>query len=125
MFETVQMPITDSDHCLWELLQSAPDAILELDSEGRIVLLNRMTEQLFGYTPGELLGQTVEALIPDALRGGHERHRAQYLNQQVTRPIGSGLKAGGAPQGRLALPRRDQPQSGEFRHRISSHCHHS
>ena len=87
-----RLPISDAERLLGELLESAPDAILELDHAGRIVLLNRMAEQLFGYTREELLGQTVEALVPEALRNAHLRHRSQYLNQPVTRPMGSGLK---------------------------------
>jgi PAS domain-containing protein len=51
---------------LGELLESAPDAILEIDNGGRIVFLNRMAEQLFGYTRKELLGQTVEVLVRDS-----------------------------------------------------------
>src|SRR4029079_10793302 len=86
-------PISDAERRLGDLLESAPDAILELDDDGRIVLLNRMAEQLFGYTREELLGQTVETLVPEALRQAHnKRHRVQYLNQPVTRPMGSGLK---------------------------------
>src|ERR1019366_10502154 len=85
-------PISDAERRLGELLESAPDAILELDSDGRIVLLNRMAEQLFGYTREELLGQTVEALVPEALRTAHKRYRSQYINQPVTRPMGSGLR---------------------------------
>jgi len=56
------------------------------------VLLNRMAEQLFGYTREEMLGLTVEALVPEAARSAHERHRARYLSHPVTRPMGSGLK---------------------------------
>src|SRR5690348_14268222 len=77
-------PISDAERRLGELL--------ELDNEGRIVLLNRMAEQLFGYTREELLGQTVETLVPEALRKAHKRHRVQYLNQPITRPMGTGLK---------------------------------
>jgi PAS domain S-box-containing protein len=84
--------ISDAERRLGELLESAPDAILELDQEGRIVLLNRMAEQLFGYARGELLGQTVDALVPEALRGTHVQHRTRYLNTPSTRPMGSGLK---------------------------------
>src|ERR1022692_3047516 len=84
--------ISDAERRLGELLESAPDAILELDKDGRIVLLNHMAEQLFGYTREEMLELTVEALVPETFRGAHERHRAQYLSQPVTRPMGSGLK---------------------------------
>ena len=92
MTEYGRKPISDAERRLGELLESAPDAILELDNEGRIVLLNRMAEQLFGYTREELLGQTVEALVPEALRTAHKRYRSEYLSQPVTRPMGSGLK---------------------------------
>lgn len=84
-------PISAERH-FGELLESAPDAILEIDSEGRIAFLNRMAEQLFGYTRKELLGQAVEVLVPETLREAHKRRRIQYLNQPVTRPMGSGLK---------------------------------
>jgi PAS domain S-box-containing protein len=92
MAQSRQKPISEAERRLGELLESAPDAILELDHEGRIVLLNRMTEQLFGYSREELLGQTVEVLVPEALRVAHVRNRAQYVKQPVTRPMGSGLK---------------------------------
>ncbi|MBZ5635891.1 MAG: PAS domain-containing sensor histidine kinase [Acidobacteriia bacterium] len=88
----IQRPTSDAERRLGELLESAPDAILELDDEGRIVLLNRMGEQIFGYTREELLGQTVEILVPEALRQAHKRHRTNYLNHPVIRPMGIGLK---------------------------------
>ena len=87
----VSKPITGAEHRFQELLESAPDAILELDGEGCIVLLNQMAERLFGYSRGELLGETVEALVPEALRSVHKRHRTQYLNEPLARTMGSGL----------------------------------
>lgn len=87
-----QKPVSDAERRLGELLESAPDAILEVDSNGRIALLNRMAEQLFGYTRNELLGQMVEVLVPEALHREHIQHRAQYIGHPVTRPMGSGLK---------------------------------
>jgi PAS domain S-box-containing protein len=74
-----------------ELLEAAPDAIIEVDREGRIILLNPVTEKLFGYGRTELLGQPVEVLIPEDLRGTHTHHRTQYWNHPSTRPMGSGL----------------------------------
>jgi PAS domain S-box-containing protein len=85
-------PIDSAERRLRELLESAPDAILEIDDQGRIVLLNRMAERLFGYTREELLGQTVDKLVPDALRVTHKQHRAHYLSHPATRPMGSALK---------------------------------
>jgi PAS domain S-box-containing protein len=85
-------PVSDAERRLGDLLESAPDAILEFDGEGRIVLLNRMAEQLFGYTREEMLELTVETLVPEAFRSGHKGHRTGYRNHPVTRPMGSGLK---------------------------------
>jgi PAS domain S-box-containing protein len=78
-----------------ELLEAAPDAIIEVDQDGRIVLLNRVTEKLFGYARPELLGQPVELLIPEALRPAHVHHRAHYWNHPQTRAMGSGLSLEG------------------------------
>ena len=85
-------PISDAERRLGELMESAPDAILEFDSDGRIVLLNRMAEQLFGYARAELLGQTVKVLVPEHLRSAHVGHRSRYMQQPVTRPMGASLK---------------------------------
>jgi PAS domain S-box-containing protein len=74
-----------------ELLEAAPDAILEVDGDGRIVLLNAVAEKVFGYSRDELLGQPVELLIPFDLRGRHEHHRSAYSSHPTTRPMGSGL----------------------------------
>ncbi len=74
-----------------ELLDAAPDAIIEVDQEGRIVLLNRVTEKLFGYRREELLGHPVEVLIPEALRPAHVHHRSHYWSHPQTRTMGSGL----------------------------------
>lgn len=74
-----------------ELLEAAPDAIIEVDREGRIVLLNAATEAIFGYRREELLGQPVEGLIPEGARGRHHAHRAAYWANPVTRPMGFGM----------------------------------
>jgi len=61
------------------LVESAPDAVIQVDRDGRIILVNRMTEKLFGYTREELLGQAVEILLPEdfpsTLATGRSSHR--------------------------------------------------
>jgi PAS domain S-box-containing protein len=74
-----------------KLLEAAPDAILEVNPEGEIVLLNEAAERMFGYSRGELLGLNVEDLVPAAMRPGHARHRASYATHPNTRPMGTGL----------------------------------
>jgi len=78
-----------------ELLEAAPDAIIEIDENGVIVLLNRVTEQMFGYARQELLGQPVEILIPESHRAAHVHHRAHYWSHPQTRAMGSGLSLEG------------------------------
>src|ERR1019366_1387629 len=73
------------------LLDAAPDAILEVDSDGRIVRANATVEELFGYGPSELLNQPVERLIPEETRRVHSHHRAGYAAHPSKRPMGSNL----------------------------------
>jgi PAS domain S-box-containing protein len=68
-----------------QLLESAPDAIVIIDVRGEIVLINAQAEGLFGYSRRELLGQTVEMLIPSAYRGRHPDLRAGYFKAPRTR----------------------------------------
>jgi PAS domain S-box-containing protein len=74
-----------------QLLEAAPDAIVEVSADGKIVLINRVAEEMFGYVRDELLGQSVDVLVPDAIRRTHYRHRDTYLEQPRTRPMGTGL----------------------------------
>ncbi|MGZ4859412.1 MAG: PAS domain S-box protein, partial [Candidatus Angelobacter sp.] len=78
-----------------KLLEAAPDAILEVNSEGQIMLLNEAAERMFGYSRGELLGLNVESLVPASMRGGHARHRTSYATHPNTRPMGTGLELQG------------------------------
>ena len=73
------------------LLEAAPDSIIAVRPDGRIALLNAQTEKVFGYRREELLGQPVEVLIPERLRDRHSTHRAHYLADPQTRPMGIGL----------------------------------
>ncbi len=73
------------------LLEAAPDAILEVDPQGRIVLANNEAQRLFQRSGEELVGLPVEALLPERFRDGHLAHRAHYGARPVRRPMGAGL----------------------------------
>jgi PAS domain S-box-containing protein len=73
------------------LLEAAPDAMVIVDRDGRIVLVNAQTEALFGYAREELLGQAVELLMPERHRATHVGHRDGYVVDPRVRSMGSGL----------------------------------
>lgn len=74
------------------LFESAPDAIVVVDARGRILLANGQTEALFGYTQAELLGQSVELLMPERFRDRHVLHRATFAAQPRLRQMGANLE---------------------------------
>jgi len=74
------------------LIDAAPDGIIVVNQEGRIVLVNVQTEKLFGYDRSELLNQPIEMLVPAGFRGRHRGHRAGYMSNPGLRPMGAGLE---------------------------------
>jgi PAS domain S-box-containing protein len=74
------------------LLEAAPDAIVIVNKDGRIVLVNAQTQKLFGYTRQELLGQTVEILVPQRFRRAHPGHRTGFFAKPTARSMGAGLE---------------------------------
>ncbi len=73
-----------------QAVEAAPNAMLMTDSTGRIVLVNRETERLFGYGRNELLGQSVEALVPMRFVAGHPGLRGSYAEHPEARRMGAG-----------------------------------
>jgi PAS domain S-box-containing protein len=76
-------------------LESSPDAVVIVDEVGAIALVNEETEQIFGYRREELVGRQVEMLLPERFRDAHGAHRAGYLADPRTRPMGAGLDLAG------------------------------
>lgn len=73
------------------LLEAAPDAMVIVGGDGKIVLVNAQTERLFGYAREELLGRTIDMLVPAHFRDRHPAHRAGYFASPKTRAMGAGL----------------------------------
>ncbi|HUP72911.1 MAG TPA: PAS domain S-box protein [Acidimicrobiales bacterium] len=87
-------PLSDAgldDQAVWGLVDSAPDGIVLVDEAGKILLVNRKTEELFGYDRVELLGRSVDQLLPERFRQVHRAHRTRYRVEPRTRSMGAGL----------------------------------
>lgn len=72
------------------VVEASPNAILMVNSEGRITLVNTQTEKLFGYTRSELIGQRMEMLTPERYRRDHPQLRSSFFLHPSTRPMGVG-----------------------------------
>ncbi len=81
-----------SEHLFRGLLDSAPDAMVIVDTQGAIQVVNAQTERLFGYSRAELREQSVDVLLPDRFRANHVRHRVAYLSNPQARPMGADLE---------------------------------
>jgi len=86
------------------LLESAAQAILSVDSHGRIVLANARTEEMFGYSRSELLGETIEVLLPQGARDGHVGRRDAYFASPRVRPMGTGMELAGRRKDGVEFP---------------------
>jgi PAS domain S-box-containing protein len=84
-----------SDAVYKTLVESAPDGIVIVGQEGRIVVVNSQTEKLFGYDRADLINKPIEVLIPERFRGKHRGHRAGFMSNPQLRPMGAGLELHG------------------------------
>jgi len=72
------------------ILESSPVAVVEAGANGNITFVNSMTEKLFGYDKGELIGEKVEVLLPDRFTGLHPEYRHRFFSNPQIRPMGIG-----------------------------------
>lgn len=81
--------LRESEALLRGLFEQAPDAIIVVDTQGRIVRVNTQAEMMFGYSRAELVGQPLELLLPGRFREQHVAHRLGYITQPRLRPMGA------------------------------------
>ncbi len=73
----------------WVLLESVPDALIIVDTDGRIVAANERAVRLFGYARADLVGAPLERLLPERLRAVHGAHTQSYFAAPRARPMGA------------------------------------
>jgi PAS domain S-box-containing protein len=77
------------------LLEAIPDAMVVINQDGIVVQINSQTEDLFGYTRDELIGQKIEILVPERQRQTHHHHREHFAQEPRIRRMGAGLELHG------------------------------
>lgn len=87
----MERALRESEATTRTLLDTASQAIVAVNSEGRIVMANRMAEMMFGYTKEELAGSSVEDLMPVRFREGHRSYRSAFLENLKARSMGLGM----------------------------------
>ncbi|MGZ5574072.1 MAG: PAS domain S-box protein, partial [Methylobacter sp.] len=88
--QQIEEEVSASEARFRNLVESAPDAIIIVNGEGRIVLVNDQTEKWFGYARYELLNQPIELLIPERFRAHHPSYFQAYIANPIVRAMGAG-----------------------------------
>ena len=86
------------------IVEASPAGMVMVDSDGSIVLINKATEELFGYARNELLGQPIEILVPERHRPQHPQRRDQFFQQASARPMGAGINVNGQHKSGAEIP---------------------
>lgn len=89
---------------LRRVVEAAPNAMLMVDSQGRMTMVNSQTERLFGWSRQELLGQPVELLVPERYRAQHPGQRAGFFKKPDARPMGAGRDLFGLRKNSTEVP---------------------
>ena len=96
--------LRDSEARSNALLEDAPQGIIVVNDDGVIIRVNRQLEKMFGFNREELMGSSVEILIPESLKANHINHRRGYVTEPVSRPMGAGLRLMGRRNDGSELP---------------------
>lgn len=86
------------------ILDASPDSIFLINSNGEICYANTRVGELFGYTPDELIGETIEKLVPEDVREIHVAEREAYIENPTTRPMGADVELFGRRKDGSMLP---------------------
>jgi PAS domain S-box-containing protein len=88
--EEAQRHAEAAEHRWVKIIEATPTAMIAVDQRGRIVFVNSLTERLFGYSCGELIGKPVEIVVPERFRRNHLQYRALFAIAPEMRQMGAG-----------------------------------
>src|SRR5882757_1337349 len=86
----IEIALRKSEERFRQVVESAPNAIVMINSIGIIEMVNAQTERVFGYPRNELLGQSIEMLVPERFRHAHPGLRGTFFGEPRSRPMGAG-----------------------------------
>jgi PAS domain S-box-containing protein len=92
------------DRKFLHLLEAAPDAMVIVDGNGSIMVVNSQFEKMFGWARSDIQGQPIEVLVPPRYHNKHERHRSGYFADMRVRPMGIGLELFGLKRDGSEIP---------------------
>jgi len=96
--------LANSEPFFRNLLESAPDAMIIVDESGKIMVVNQQAEEMFGYDRDQMIGETIEFLLPARFRSKHTEHRNAFTNKPKLRPMGIGLELQGCRNDGIEFP---------------------
>ena len=96
--------LTEKEKWLYTILESVPNGIILVDAQGKIALCNSEAERMFGYTPGELINQSVEVLVPPHSRDVHPSLRQVFHSHPLKRQMGAGRDLAGFTKDGREIP---------------------
>ena len=88
--KAAELALRESEQRFRLVVEAAPSAMVMIDQAGKIVMVNTQTERVFGYSREELVGQSVEMLVPERLRRQHPKLRKTFFTDLRSRPMGAG-----------------------------------
>lgn len=88
--EAQQAELLETENWFRSIIETAPDGMLVVDTSGQILLTNPEIERIFGYESGELIGGSIEQLVPERARSGHDGLRQTFMQEGRSRSMGAG-----------------------------------
>ena len=100
----VEDALRESEGMTRRIIETSPDAVLMVNSDRRIILVNRRAEQMFGYSGEEMLGESIDMLVPERYRDAHARHGGDFTATPHMRMMSAGMNLAGRRKDGSTIP---------------------